>query len=315
MPRATLLCAAIVAAVSLRLGAAGAASEDVPVPGGTSAMAASLGISPVPERARFVAEIARLTHQVAEGKRTTRARAASTLLAAGGPSGDARKNRTASAADESVPLPLTVDVWSRAVFKRTLAPTEIVAAIVADPRAAHLCYGLAGMDDETLQFMADHPALVTKLYDRLAAEVAAFGSSLHVRNGRIDPPGGAEAAAIWEGTVGEKLDRPESFIIGLLRADQGRLAYLFDTIAELDAPRARFALGLWMTDPAARLKRFAALAAINRTSIPQWQPSRLPFTRPLHDVASILTRIAVQPDGSPSPPSQRGAWLWAIESG
>ena len=55
MPRATLLSAAMVAAVSLRLGAAGAASQDVPVPGGTSAMAASLGISPVPERARFVA--------------------------------------------------------------------------------------------------------------------------------------------------------------------------------------------------------------------------------------------------------------------
>src|SRR5437870_3225721 len=143
MARATLLSAAIVAAVSLRLGAAGAASQDVPVPGGTSAMAASLGISPVPERARFVAEIARLTHQVAERKRTTRA---------GDPPGDARKNRMASGPDDTVPIPLTVDVWSRAVFKRTVAPGEIIAAIVADPRAAHLCYGLAGMDDETLQF-------------------------------------------------------------------------------------------------------------------------------------------------------------------
>src|SRR5207249_12266184 len=53
-----------------------------------------------------------------------------------------------------------------------------------------------------------------------------------------------DALPIWEAAVGGKLDRPEAFIVGLLQADQGRLAYLYDTIAELDASRARFALGL-----------------------------------------------------------------------
>jgi hypothetical protein len=31
-----------------------------------------------------------------------------------------------------VPIPLTVDAWSRAVFHRSIAPDAIVAAILAD---------------------------------------------------------------------------------------------------------------------------------------------------------------------------------------
>src|SRR6185295_20216707 len=80
MPRlATFLTLSIVAAFSGHAGAAGPVSEDVPVPGGTAGMARSLGIAPVPERARFVSELARLTHQASEDRSTTRAKAASRL--------------------------------------------------------------------------------------------------------------------------------------------------------------------------------------------------------------------------------------------
>jgi len=49
------------------------------VPGGTAAMAQSLGVTPAPEPARFVAELARLTHPSSESASTTRARAAASL--------------------------------------------------------------------------------------------------------------------------------------------------------------------------------------------------------------------------------------------
>jgi hypothetical protein len=183
---------------------------------------------------------------------------------------------------------------------------------LSDPRAAHLCYGLAGVDDETLQYFVDHPAVITRLYEHDAAAFAAFGDSLHVHANRIVPPGGAAAAALWEAAVGEKPDSPEPFVRALFGKQEGRLAYLYDTIAQLDAPRAAFALGQWIKDPAVRVKRFKALAEANRTVFSEWQPAKLPFTRPLHDVASMLSRVQAEPDGSPSFPALRSWWTWAF---
>ena len=185
---------------------------------------------------------------------------------------------------------------------------------MADPRAAHLCYGLASLDDETLQFFLDHPAAITRLYEHAAAAFAAAGSSLHVRQNRVVVSGGEAAADVWAAAVGERPESPEPFVRALFEQDEGRLAYLYDAIGELDAPRAAFALGLWIKDPATRIKRFKALVDVNRTAIPQWQPARLPFTRPLYDIASILARVQVEPDGSPSVPSLRSAWAWIFES-
>jgi hypothetical protein len=308
---ATFLTLSIVAAFSGHLRAAGAVTEDVPVPGGTVAMARALGIEPSPDRARFVAELARLTHQASEDHYTTKTKAASLLQRE---RASRALPRSPGGAAESVPLPLTVAMWSKAVFHRPIAPDQIVSTIMADPRAAHLCYGLASLDDETLQFFVDHPADITRLYERAAAAFAVAGSSLHVRQNRVVLAGGDAAADVWTAVIGERPERPGPFVHALFGQDDGRLAYLFDAIGELDAPRAAFALGLWIKDPAVRIKRFKALVAINRTAIPQWQPGKLPFTRPLYDIASTLARVQVEPDGSPSAPSLRSEWAWIFES-
>jgi hypothetical protein len=301
MPRtATFSFLTIVAAFQMQLAAAGGVSESVPVPGGTVAMARSLGVMPVPERARFVAELARLLHFSAE-RAGTREKAAPVLPV------------SSDVAGETVPIPLTTDLWSQAVFRRPVAPEGVVAAILSDPRAAHLCYGLAGLDDETLQYFADHPGLITRLYEHDAAQFAAFGDSLHIVATRVVTPGGPAAAALWEATVGETPDRPELFVGALFGLQEGRLAYLYNTIAQLDVPRAAFALGLWIEDPARRLKRFKTLTEANRNAFPQWQPAKLPFTRPLHDVGSMLSRVQAEPDGSPSFPALRSWWTWAFD--
>ena len=309
MPRATtLLFFTIVAAFPLRLAAEGAISQDVPVPGGTVAMARGFGLAAPPEPSRFIAELARLTYPAAEGTRTTRAKAALAFRR----TRDKVQLPTDSSSD-AVPIPLTAEVWSRAVFRRFVAPEDIVAAIISDPRAAHLCYGLAGSDDETLQFFVDHPDVLGWVYENAAATFAAFGGSLHIHGNRVLPPGPTGSADIWEAVVGEKLDRPEVFVRNLLGQDQGRLGYLYDTIAGLDAPHAAFALGLWMKDPTARIDRFKALVGVNRTAFSQWQPAKLPFSRPLYDIALMLSRLQVESDGAPSPPATRAAWAWVFE--
>ena len=66
---------------------------------------------------------------------------------------------------------------------------------------------------------------------------------------------------------------------------EGRVAYIYDTIAQLDAPKAAFALGAWMTDPVARLARFQALVDVCSRSYREWRLETLPFSKPLHDLA------------------------------
>jgi hypothetical protein len=286
MSRATiLLCITIVAAFPVQAAPADSVSEDVPVPGGIASAARSLGLPSVPDRPRFVAEVARLTHPAAD----------------------------TSSGEDLVPIPLSASLWSRAVLHRQVPPAEIVPAILSDSRAAHLCYGLAGADDETLRFYADHPDLLRHLYERSAALFAAFGARVRVREGRIAPPGGPDAIPIWEAAVGEKVVRPEPFVRALFARGEGRLAYLYDAIAALDPPRAAFALGLWMKDPAARIKRFGLLVEAAGTAFPQWQPARLPFSRALNDIASLLARVQVEPDGAPRFPAQRSLWAWVFE--
>ena len=60
----SVLFTTIVAAFQGQLAAAVVVSEDVPVAGGTAAMAQAAGISPAPDRARFVAELARVLYNV-----------------------------------------------------------------------------------------------------------------------------------------------------------------------------------------------------------------------------------------------------------
>jgi hypothetical protein len=64
------LCLTIVAVFQLRPAAA-TISEDVLVPGGTAALAQSLGIDPVPDRGRFLYEITRILYNTPEGRRAS----------------------------------------------------------------------------------------------------------------------------------------------------------------------------------------------------------------------------------------------------
>src|SRR5262245_35632746 len=57
-----LCCFTIVAAFQRPLAAAVVVFQDVPVPGGTAALAHALGIEPVPDRGRFMSEITRLVY-------------------------------------------------------------------------------------------------------------------------------------------------------------------------------------------------------------------------------------------------------------
>ncbi|MQA30580.1 MAG: hypothetical protein GEU82_12225 [Luteitalea sp.] len=303
MPRALLLCTTIVAAFQLQLAAASPHIEDAPVTPAVSAIAARLGIEAARDRVDFLSEVTRLLYTPPDVGNRLRA----LQSAARAPSSDAGAVR--------VPVPLPAEVWGRAVFRRAVSREELIAAIVSDRSAALLAHGLTGADDETLAFFADHPALLTFLYERAAGAFAAFGDTFRVAGGRIVVPGGAEAEPLWEAVVHESVSAPERFARALFASPGGRIAYLHSVIASADQAAARFALGLWMADEGARIERFIRLADTCISSYHEWRVHELPFSRPLSDLAVLLLRLQVLPTGAPAPPAGRAFWAGVLDIG
>jgi hypothetical protein len=281
-----------------------AASEDVPVPGGTAAFAGALAIDPAPDRGRFIFEVTRLVHENPAGRKP--AVLAFLQALAIQPRGTDLLTSDSQAAN-LVPVPLTADVWSRAVFKRKIAKDELVGAIVASRIASLLCHGLAMLDDETLAYFAEHSSILGKLAERAAPAFGPFANSLRIRGNRVVPPGAPEATPLWESVVGEKVTRPDAFILRLYEASDGRLAYLFDTIGQLDPPRRAFTLGMFLPPPT-RADRFRALATSGIAAYRDWHIRTLPFSRGSYDLAMTLMRVAVDEHGAPRAPAARAFW-------
>jgi hypothetical protein len=288
-------------------------SEDVPVPGGTAALAKALEIDPVPDRARFAAELARIIYDDTKERRTF-ARSKFRQLGAYLETFDLQSRNTVrvDAQFERVPVPLPSVVWSD-VLRRPVDPAHLFAIVMSDAGAAFLVHGLAAVDDETLQFFVDHPAAVRQLYERGAPAFATFAAHLQVHANRVVVPGGDQAVPLWEALVGEKAGRPGPFIFQLFTRDEGRLAYLYDTIGSLDPARASFALGLWIADARARVDRFKALgSAVAAMGHTVWT-DRSPFRRAPHDLVSMLLRANPQPTGAPAAPAWRVFWARAFD--
>jgi hypothetical protein len=321
MLRAPVLCFTIVAAFQLHLTAAEppavlpalpvlavlpVLNEEVVVSTATLALARTLGMNPERDRARFLSELTRLLYTPPAGRNPE----IDSQLRAG-----ARPPRPTerSPSTLTVPVPLTAAVWSKAVFRREVPADELLSAILADRKAALLGHGLAALDDETLEYFSREPLVLQRLYESAAPAFAAFGGSVRVRGNRLAPVGGASAEALWATLLGRPIDRPDQCLQALFEEHDGRHAYLYDTIAGLDEPRARFVLGLWMPDDRARALRFQALGTLLLGAYPEWRLEALPFSRPLSDLGMLVFRTRVSPDGAPAPPSARALWAAALE--
>src|SRR5262245_52816904 len=174
MPRALILYVTIVAAFPGSLAAAPPISDDVPVTAEVAAVARTLGLDPPHDRARFVAELARLMYTPALGKTPALALLLNPKLIDHALIADEKPMR--------VPVPLSAEVWSR-VIRRNVRADQLIAAIMTDRRAALICYSLAALDDETLSYLAQHPEILGRVYERDSHVFAAFGASLRIQGG------------------------------------------------------------------------------------------------------------------------------------
>ena len=277
------------------------------MPGGVAAFAQALAIDPPPDRGRFMFDVTRILYENPGGRKPS---VAAFLLNLAQPAQRAAHDGDGvdRGATDVVPVPLTADVWGRAIFRRKIARDELVGAIVADHTAALLCHGLAALDDQTLQYFVEHVSMLTRIAERSAPVFAAFSSSLHIHASRVVPPGGDDAVALWEAVVGEKVNHPEAFVLRLFELSDGRVAHLFDTIGQLDAPRRAFALGLWIPDATLRLERFKVLGTAGINAYRDWHVRQLPFSHASYDLTMTLMRVTVDAGGVPRQPAARGFW-------
>ena len=282
-----------------------AVSENVPIPGGLAALARALDID-APDPARVVAELARVVYDGTQRNRRDPQSPYQRLLAHFATAG-----RQSMARPDVVPVPLTSRTWSQ-VLGRSLTSSTLFAAILSDPEAALLAHGLSALDDQTLEFFASHPSLLTVIYRQHATVFATFPAHLHVGDGRVLPPGGERAVALWEGALGQRAGNPVAFVTALYAKSGGRLAYLYDILGDLDESQRAFALGLWLPDPVMRAQRFNALARAAADLSGEWKPADVPFARPVSDLQMLLQRVQVEPSGAPRAPASQGFWSLAL---
>lgn len=212
------------------------------------------------------------------------------------------------------PLPFGEDFWHRVLRPAAPLRGSSFASILGDRRAALLYYGAVALDARTQAFVAAAPALGDVLYSDLASAVLALnGRSLHVDNGRVAVPGGADAEPLWEAVVGAPVSDAVAFTAWLLSRDDGRIALLYDAIAHLEPSARRFALGFDEPDPARRRQRFVGLTRAAAAALAGWSPRDRPFERVVFDVAHLLIRTRMAPGGRPLGPVSRRFWTAAFE--
>jgi hypothetical protein len=112
---------------------------------------------------------------------------------------------------------------------------------------------------------------------------------------------------VWEAVLGAPVAQPELFVRALFSAGHGRVALIYQTLAHLDLPHVRFALGSWMPEPAARIDQFKELIAAENARA-EWDVEFRPFVRPVYDPSFMLSRMRVQNTGAPARPASRAFW-------
>lgn len=277
--------------------------SDLPVPGGVSSLLAAAHLPGSPDRSVALLGLIRVLHSHPKMTRDAiKVRdAVVTFLDA------PRDQATAPAADDTVPLPLSPEVWTSVVLQGKVARDRLLGAILGDRQAALLYYGLMSLDEQTLALLAEDARLLSAIARQAAPVLATYGRSIHVRVGAVIVPGGPQARPLWESIVGSSPDDPAQFILDLLTRDAGRCAYFYDTLAHLDRGQQAFALGLSRLPGA--VDRFRTLYADFVTfDAATWRPAEFPFARRLNDPASVLMQVAATEQGEMAPPGDRTLW-------
>jgi hypothetical protein len=297
----------------------GALSE-MYVPGGFAALAAI--VDQAPDRSQFLVEFIRRTYGtplLAKGDRREALRQSvlAHLDLAGhqaigsfehpGPSGPSEHAQPAAPGDgETLPLPLTPQLWIDAVFGGRATPQTLVQSIIGSREASLLYYGLLSLDDETRAWIAVQPRLITDVAARHAAAFAVAAPALRVSGGAMRVPGGSGARPAWEALIGHRTGDPAEFVRALLAPVDGGLAYFYGAMGQLTPEQIQFALNLSSRDPADPVAAVRRLSAVFQAAA--WKVDQRIFARPSLDPALLVAELGSDAARRPFVPGTRAFW-------
>jgi hypothetical protein len=277
---------------------------EVSLPGGIVPALAAIADPVAPDRAQFLSEFIRRTYDTPFASRIdSRDRVLQSLLAY------LKAQEGSSGPSDTVPLPLTIPIWTDLIFGGRATPATLVRSILESRPAALLYYALLSLDDDTRTWLADQPELLKKLLvDDRSAALLASSTALRMTRDGLRLPGGAPAAAVWHALLGQDPNQPLPFIEALLTRGNGRLAHFLGALSQLTPEQIAFALTLRSGDEASRVDAARRLYAVfERTATGRTAEQRV-FTRPLLDPVLLAAELAPAASGAPRLPGTRAFW-------
>lgn len=276
----------------------------ITLPGGVRAALAALRDPTRPDRGHFLLELVRRSYRTpigASDPHDPMVRSLITHL-------DAATAAADPAMSDTLPLPLTADLWISAVFGGRETPGTLARGILGSRNASLLYFGLVGLDDATRAWLEAHPAFVTELATQHASTFVLAAPGLRISDGALQVPGGPRAAGAWEALVGRPIAQPVDFIRALLTEREGMLAYYFGALAQLSPAQLTFILDLDAADPAARVGAARRLQAVFERIASGWSIGTRTFWRPALDPALLVSDLPVDESGRPRLPGTRQFW-------
>lgn len=274
--------------------------SEVSLPGGLRQALAVTGDKSSPDRAHFLAELIRRIYDTPVGPK---ADARDPMLQA-----ILSQLRSAASSTDTIPLPLTPKIWIDVVFRKQARAETLVASILSSRDAALFYNALLSLDDETRAWIGEQPGLISDIVARRAAPFLIIAPGFRVSKGGVRVPGGAAAEPTWQALTGRRPAEATEFVRSLISADEGRLAFFFAAMAELNPPQVQVALSLDARDAGRRVEAGRSLYAVfGRLWIGRGLEQRA-FVRPGFDPGLLVSELPLNADGSVTLPGTRGFW-------
>ena len=279
-----------------------------PFPAGIAHALAAVRDPASPDRSQFLLEFIRRTYDTPlSPKADPREVVLRSLL-------DAIKRQEAAAGSDTVRFPCRSApglMW----YSLARPPHRHWSVPFCNRAALHCCTRPRCRSTTTAAWLAQEPALISEIVAKHSIAFLAAAPGLRISAGRVRLPGGELAAPVWESLVGRTAEDPAAFVRSLLESGEGRLAYFFGAISQLNEPRLRMALNLNATAVPARLDSTRRLYSVfQRLSAGRLFEQRA-FTRPALDPALLAAELAVDADGRPSLPGTRAFWTAVFSVG
>jgi hypothetical protein len=297
----------VAASPDVRAANGGPTVFEMPLPGGLRGALDAVDDPVEGDRSQFLLEVIRRSFRSPVGSRTdARELTLRSLFAY------LDKSASQGGTTDTLPLPLSPDIWTSVIFEGRATPQTLVSAILQSRGAAFFYYGALSLDDPTREWLAGQRDLIVEIVQRYPAAFLLAAPALRVADGAVRLPGGENAEPIWEALTGRRVNDPASFVRALLQHGEGRLAYFLGSLSGVAAPRLRFALNLDASDAAVRVDAGRRLYDVYQRLAPGWRIDDRTFSRPWLDPALLVSDLDVDASGRLNLPGTRRFWSAAF---